>query len=66
MLKECNTESFYYRCVPYSFIAGGLAYAAVSKGNGATVRLTAGSSFKINLFFTNRIPEGQSKVWGSP
>jgi len=32
MLKECNTESFYYRCVPYSFIAGGLAYAAVSKG----------------------------------
>ncbi|MCL4135264.1 UNVERIFIED_CONTAM: hypothetical protein GTU68_011635, partial [Idotea baltica] len=32
VLRECNTESFYYRCVPLSTLFSGLAYIGMKNG----------------------------------
>ncbi|XP_057668533.1 OCIA domain-containing protein 1-like [Diorhabda carinulata] len=50
VLKECNKESFYQRCIPISTILGGVAYYAVKtgylRGNprfGATPKVIVGA-----------------------
>lgn len=32
VLKECNRESFYFRCLPFGTVLGSLTYLAVKKG----------------------------------
>lgn len=36
-LKECNRESFYYRCIPLSAVLSGLAYFGMKNGKQTTI-----------------------------